>query len=102
MIGQRKEVREPGTAEYLEKALDDFDRARTHAAEELRSMMEDAKDRVLEWQRQLDGASDEVRRELGVLAVRAQRSPTALKEMSEEIKHHRKELKHDKEHAAVL
>jgi hypothetical protein len=113
------EERELSAAEYLEKALDDLDRARQHAAEELRSTIDAAigrsrdaldhlrldaedraeqlktraADRATEWQRILEEASDDARRELGIRTVRAQRSYAALKAMSEEIKEQRKELK---------
>jgi vacuolar-type H+-ATPase subunit H len=105
-------------AEYLEKALEDLDRARQNAAEELRSMIdaamsrsrealehmradaegraeeikERAETRAAEWQRMLEGVSEDTMRELGIRTVRAQRSQGALKAMSEEIKHQKKEL----------
>jgi F0F1-type ATP synthase membrane subunit b/b' len=111
--------------DYLEKALEDLDRARHNAAEELRSMIDSAigrsrealehlrtdaegraeqiksgaedrkaraEDRAAEWQQTLEEASDDVRRDLGIRTVRAQRSEAALKAMSDEIKHHKKEL----------
>ena len=45
----------------------------------------DAQEEVSHWRSSLDKATDEVRRELGILAVRAQRSPEALRAMSAEI-----------------
>lgn len=46
----------------------------------------DAREQVSDWRRSLDKASDDVRRELGILAVRAQSSPHALRAMSAEIR----------------
>ena len=50
------------------------------------------RDRAHEWQDALEDASEDARRELGVRAVRAQRSEDALDAMAEEIKRHKKEL----------
>lgn len=118
MSGQETEQRERTTADFIEKALEDLDQARKEAAEEMRSMIDAAisrsrealehlrtdaedraerlkaraEDRASEWQQTLDDASDDARRELGIRTVRAQRSEEALKAMSEEIKHQKKEL----------
>lgn len=107
-----------GSVEYLEKALEDLDHARHDAAEEVRSMIDAAigrsrealeqlrmdaeqrvdrlraraEERTAEWQDTLEEASEDLRRELGIRSVRAQRSETALKAMAEEIKHQKKEL----------
>jgi hypothetical protein len=112
------EQHELSSADYLEKALSDLDQARRDAAEELRSMIDAAisrsrealdhlkvdaedragqikastEDRAAEWQQMLEEASDDARREFGIRAVGAQRSEDALKAMSEEIKHRKKEL----------
>ena len=110
--------RELSAAEHLEKALADLDQARHDATDELRSMIDAAisrsrealdhmrtdaedraeqikvraEDRASEWQRMLEGASDDARRELGIRSVRAQRSESALKAISDEVKHQKKEL----------
>ena len=118
MATKMTEEGEVRSADYLEKALEDLDRARHDAAEEVRSMIDaaisrsrealdqlrtDTEDRVerlraraeertAEWQRTLEEGPEDVRRELGIRTVRAQRSQSALKAMSEEIKHQKKEL----------
>ena len=105
-------------ADFLEKALEDLDQARKTATEELRSTIDAAisrsrealdhlrsdaeergeslkaraEERLTEWQHTLEEASEGARRELGVKSVRAQRSKDALEAMSDEIKHHKKEL----------
>jgi hypothetical protein len=106
------------TAEYLEDALEDLNQARLNAEEELRSRIDStisrarealddvrsdaqdradrfkvrAEERAAEWQRTLEGATEDARRELGIRAVHAQRTRDALDAMSDEIKHHKKEL----------
>ena len=52
----------------------------------------EAQTQVSDWRGSLDKASDEVRRELGILAVRAQRSPEALRAMSAEIRKRKTEI----------
>jgi uncharacterized protein YicC (UPF0701 family) len=109
---------EPSSADYLERALDDLNRARHDAGQELRSVTDSAishtrealdhlksgaedrtehlraraEKRTAEWQRMLEGASEEARRELGIRTVRAQHNEDALEAMSEEIEHQRKQL----------
>jgi hypothetical protein len=87
--------------EHLRHALDELGKARDRATGEIRSGIDtaiertreamkhagtDAQDQVSDWRRSLDKASDDVRRELGILAVRAQSSPDALRAMSAEIR----------------
>jgi F0F1-type ATP synthase membrane subunit b/b' len=109
---------ELSAAEYLENALEDLNKARKDATDDLRSMIdsaisrsrealdhlrvdaedraehlkERAENRATEWQQMLEDASADVRRELAIRTVRAQRSDEALKEISDEIKHQKKEL----------
>ena len=87
--------------EHLRHALDELGKARDRASGDIRSGIDtaiertseamkhvgsDAQDQVSDWRRSLDRAGDDVRRELGILAVRAQSSPEALKAMSAEIR----------------
>jgi hypothetical protein len=87
--------------EHLRHALDELGKARDGASGDIRSGIDtaiertreamkhvssDAQDQVSSWRGSLDKASDDVRRELGILAVRAQSSPEALKAMSAEIR----------------
>jgi hypothetical protein len=96
-----------GPVEYLQGAIDELTKARERAGTDIRSGIESAIERtrdvmkdagsdtqkqVVEWQRALERAGDDVRRELGLMAVRAQRSPDALKAMSAEIRKHKSEI----------
>jgi hypothetical protein len=108
-----KTSRKPATknghtsADYLQGALDELTQARERASGDIRSGIDSAIDRtrdamkeagteaqsqMSEWRGSLDKASDEVRRELGILAVRAQRSPEALRAMSAEIRKRKTEI----------
>ena len=108
-----KTARRPATkeshtpVEYLEGALDELNKAREHASGDIRSGIDSAIDltrdamkeagteaqtQVSDWRGSLEKASDEVRRELGILAVRAQRSPEALRTMSAEIRKRKTEI----------
>jgi uncharacterized FlaG/YvyC family protein len=110
--------REASAAEHLEDALDDLNQARQSAQDELRSRIDSAisrarealddlrsdtedraeslrsraEDRAREWQHALEDATEDVRREFGVRAVRAQRTEGALDAMSDEINSHKKEI----------
>jgi len=107
-----KTARKPATrdghspAEYLQGALDDLNKARERATGDIRDGIDsaiertrdamkeagtDAQEEVSHWRSSLDKATDEVRRELGV-AVRAQRSPEALRAMSAEIRKRKTEI----------
>ena len=94
-------------AEYLRGALDELTKARERASGDIRSGIDaaiertreamgeagtDAQEQLSDWRTSLDKASDEVRRELGILAVRAQRSPEALRAMSAEIRKRKTEI----------
>jgi hypothetical protein len=92
---------EPTPEEHLRDALDELGKARDRATGDIRSGIDtaiertreamrhvgsDTQDQVSSWRRSLDKAGDDVRRELGILAVRAQSSPEALRAMSAEIR----------------
>jgi hypothetical protein len=94
-------------AEPLRGALDELTKARERASgdirdgidsaiERTRDAMKDAggdvQEQVSDWRTSLDKATDDVRRELGILAVRAQRSPEALRAMSAEIRKRKTEI----------
>jgi hypothetical protein len=98
-----------GTADHLQDALADLDKARDSATEEARAGIDSARerieearedlsqrghDRLAEWQDALTEAAENMRRELGRAAIRAQGSPEALAEMSDEIKKRRTQLGH--------
>jgi ElaB/YqjD/DUF883 family membrane-anchored ribosome-binding protein len=92
---------------YLREALNELGKARDRASEDVREGIDSAIERtrdamkdagssaheqVSEWRRALDKAGDDVRRELGILAVRAQSSPEALRAMSAEIRKRKAEI----------
>ena len=117
MAAETKEAQQTAV-DYLEKAVDDLNQAREEAPEEIRSSIDsaitrarealddvrsDASDRAEklrdraqeqahEWQQALEDATEDARRELGVRAVRAQRTTDALDSIADEIKGRRKEL----------
>jgi hypothetical protein len=87
--------------EHLRDALEELGKARDRASDDIREGIDSAIQRtreamkqagmgaheqVSDWRHSLDKASDDVRRELGILAVRAQTSPEALRAMSAEIR----------------
>jgi hypothetical protein len=93
--------------EYLQGALDELSKARERAQGDIRDGIDSAIERtrdamkdagseaqtqVADWRSSLEKASDEVRRELGILAVRAQHSPESLRAMSAEIRKRKTEL----------
>lgn len=93
--------------EYLQEALDDLVKARDRAGDDIRSGIDSAIDRtrdalreagseaqeqVGDWRRSLEKATDDLRRDLGIVAVRAQSSPEALKAMSAEIRKRKAEI----------
>jgi hypothetical protein len=103
---------------YLEHAVEDLNQARQQATEEVRTAIDsalsrsrealddlrsDAKERTMslrnraeeraaEWQQTLEGATEDMRRELGVRAVHAQRTEDALDAMAEQIKQQKKHI----------
>lgn len=97
----------PSPAEYLQDALEELTKARERAGGDIRSGIDSAIDRtrdalkeagseaqgqISEWRGTLDRTTDDVRRELGILAVRAQRSPEALRAMSAEMRKRKAEI----------
>ena len=103
----RAKVAEPGTLDFLQRALEDLNRAREHAqldarvgiddaTERIRAAVEDVRRRLKEEaddvQTRLDHASDEVRLELGRAVIRAQRTPEALSELAREIRRAKDDL----------
>ena len=93
--------------DHLQDALKDLTKARDKATEEGGAAIEDAMDRIreaskeiadrgqdqlTEWEDALEHAAEGARRELGRIAVHAQRSPEALAEMSTEIRKRKSEL----------
>lgn len=94
-------------SDHLQDAISDLDKAREQAGEDVRASIDAARkridearedlsgrghefadrgqDQVKDWREQLEGAADDALRELGRLAVRAQRSTEALGELSKEI-----------------
>jgi hypothetical protein len=98
---------EKSSLDYLQKAVDDLDKARSRATDELRETIDGvierlrkaasdlrtrAEDETSQWQETLDDASEDARRELGRRAVRAQRTPEALAELSSEIRKRKAQL----------
>jgi uncharacterized protein YicC (UPF0701 family) len=103
---------------HLEQAVEDLNQARQQASEEVRSAIDsalsrsrealedlrsDAKERTVslrdraeeraaEWQHTLEDATEDMRRELGVRAVHAQRTADALDVMAEQIKQQKKHI----------
>jgi uncharacterized protein YicC (UPF0701 family) len=99
---------EPSSVEYIQQALADLDKARGRAGDELRVNVDHAverlrkaatelraraEDEASDWEGALERASEEMRRDLGRLAVRAQRTPEALTDMSTEIRKRRSQLR---------
>lgn len=93
--------------DYLQDAISDLDRARERAGVEAREAIDAARERVREavkdasgsaqdevseWRQALDRAGENLRRELGLMAVRAQDSTETLSAMSSEIRKRRAEL----------
>jgi len=89
------------TLEYLQQAIKDVDHARQHAGNELHSSLDAAMERMsdiardirkrgedeaADWQHALEHTTEEMRRDLGGRAVRAQQTRDALAELAAEIK----------------
>lgn len=98
---------EPTTSDRLKDAVQDLDKARDEAGQQAKESIDSAiarireaaselgdkaRDQTAEWQTALEGAGDDLLRELGRRAVRAQRSPAALKDLSDEIRRRKAEL----------
>lgn len=99
-----------GTMDNLQKAMDDLRAAAEKATGDVRSNIDaavarlrdasseatkQASDQVSNWRTTLEDATEDVRRELAKLAVRAQGSAEALDEVSEEVEQRRKALSGD-------
>jgi len=98
---------EKETVDHLQDALKDLSQARERAAEDVRDAIDAASDRVRgavrratdraqdeagDWRETLERAGEDLRRELGLLAVRAQDSPDALAAMAAEIRRRKAQL----------
>ena len=98
---------QPTTADRLKDAVEDLDKARDQAGQQAKEGIDSAiarireaaselgdraRDQTGEWQSALESAGDDLLRELGRRAVRAQRSPAALKDLSDEIRRRKAEL----------
>lgn len=93
--------------DHLQDALKDLTKAREKGTEDARAAIEDAMDKISEaskeiadrgqgqiadWEDALEHAAEDARRELGLLAVHAQRSPEALSDMATEIRKRKAEI----------
>lgn len=95
-------------SENLQKAIDDLRGAGEKATGEVRSQIDSAvsrlrdatsdatsraQDQASEWRDTLEKATEDVRLQLGKLAIRAQTNTDALDELQKELKARKKELK---------
>jgi uncharacterized protein YicC (UPF0701 family) len=93
--------------DYVQQAIQDIDRARGRAGEELRETLDSAlerlrdavgdlrkraEDQASEFERAFEDSTEDGRREFGRRAIMAQRSPEALKEMTAAIRKRKAEL----------
>jgi polyhydroxyalkanoate synthesis regulator phasin len=96
-----------GVRDQVQKAIDDLRAAGEKATGDVRARIDDAvsrlrdvsgeasskaQDQVSNWRETLDKATEDVRKELAKLAVRAQGSTEALDEIVEEVEDRRKAL----------
>jgi vacuolar-type H+-ATPase subunit I/STV1 len=97
-----------GVKDQVQKAIDDLRTAGEKATGDVRSGIDSAvarlrdvsggasskaQDQLSGWRETLDKATDDVRKELGKLAVRAQSSLESLDEIAKEVEERRKALK---------
>ncbi len=97
-----------GVKDQVQKAIDDLRAAGEKATGDVRSSIDSAvsrlrdvsgdasskaQDQVSSWRDTLDKATEDVRKELAKLAIRAQSSVEALDELATEIDERRKALK---------
>jgi polyhydroxyalkanoate synthesis regulator phasin len=97
-----------GVRDQVQKAIDDLRAAGEKATGDVRSGIDSAvarlrnvsggasskaQDQISSWRETLDKTTEDVRKELGKLAVRAQSSAEALDEISKELAERRKALK---------
>ena len=102
------EASESGVREQVQKAIDDLRAAGEKATGDVRSGIDSAvarlrdvsgdatsraSDQVSNWRETLDKATEDVRRELGKLAVRSQSSLESLEEIGKELEERKKALK---------
>jgi hypothetical protein len=100
--------RQLSSLDYIQQALEDLDKARGRATDELRETIDRATERLRraasdlrsraedetsQFEESLERATEEVRRELGRRAVHAQRTPDALTELSAEIRRRRSQIR---------
>ncbi len=103
----RSRSTEKAPADYLHDALEDLDKAREKAGEEVGANIDSARERIGEaredmtrrgqdqvrdWREQFGNAADDALRELGRWAIHGQRNPDALTELSKEISQRQAEL----------
>ena len=96
-----------GVTDNIQKAIDDLRSAGEKATGDVRSSIDSAvsrlrdassgatgkaQDQVSTWRSTLESATEDVRKELGKLAVRAQSSLDSLEEVAKEIDERRKAL----------
>ena len=96
-----------GVRDQVQKAIDDLRAAGEKATGDVRTRIDDAvsrlrdvsgdagkqaQDQVSSWRETLDDATQDVRKELAKLAVRAQTSTEALDDLAKEIEDRRKAL----------
>lgn len=97
-----------GVRDQIQKAIDDLRSAGEKATGDVRTRIDDAvarlrdvsgdasskaQDQVSNWRETLDKATEDVRKELAKLAVRAQSSTEALDEIAKEIEERRTALR---------
>jgi hypothetical protein len=97
-----------GVKDQVQKAIDDLRAAGEKATGDVRSRIDSAvaqlrdvsggatgkaQDQITGWRETLDKATEDVRKELGKLGVRAQSSVEALDEIAKELDERRKALK---------
>jgi gas vesicle protein len=97
-----------GVRDQVQKAIDDLRAAGEKATGDVRSRIDSAvaqlrdvsggatgkaQEQISDWRETLDKATEDVRKELAKLAIRAQTSTAALDEISKEITERRKALK---------
>jgi polyhydroxyalkanoate synthesis regulator phasin len=97
-----------GVRDQVQKAIDDLRAAGEKATGDVRSRIDSAvaqlrdvsggatgkaQDQISNWRETLDKATEDVRKELAKLAIRAQTSTAALDEIAKEIDDRRKALK---------
>ncbi len=98
---------EKSSLEYLQQALDDLDKARRQAQNEVRAgidsaverirdarkdLMTRAHDEVDDLQGRLDRATEDARQDIILTAIRAQRTPESLTALQAEIRGRKRQL----------